>query len=179
MLQLEVVTAEGFDESTNEFVAAETVVLELEHSLVSVSKWESKWEIPFLSNQNKTEEQVLDYIRMMYVSGAFPEEVFARFKTEHFNEINAYINSRMSATWFSNTQQKGKRQIITSELIYYWMIALGIPFECQYWHLERLMTLIKVCNLKNAPAEKMSSAEAGRRARELNEQRKRDLGTRG
>jgi hypothetical protein len=179
VLRLEVVTAEGFDESSNEFVAAETVMLELEHSLVSLSKWESKWEIPFLSSKNKTEEQVLDYVRLMISPGEFTEKAIPRLTNAHFEAINTYINSKMTATTIKERKQPPSREIITSELIYYWMIALGIPFECQHWHLERLLTLIRVCNIKNAQAKKISSAEAGRQARELNAQRRQETGSKG
>lgn len=179
MLRLEVVTEEGFNGVINEFVATETVVLELEHSLISLSKWESKWELPFLSSKNKTEEQVLDYIRGMISPGEFTEKALSKLTALHFEAINNHINARMSATSFADKKGRGGGEIITAELIYYWMIALGIPFECQYWHLERLLALIRVCNIKNAPAKKMSSSEAGRQARELNQQRRAETGSKG
>lgn len=178
MLQLAVMTVEGFNEATNEFVAAESETVELEHSLVSLSKWESKWELPFLSNEKKTDEQVLDYVKMMS-SAPLSEELLSKFTPEIYTAINNYINSKMTATWFSNQQEQSSTEIVTSELIYYWMIALGIPFECQHWHLNRLLTLIKVCNLKNAPPKKMSRAEMQQRNRDLNAQRRAELGTKG
>ena len=182
MLRLTVVTAEGFDDATSQFVEASSVVLELEHSLLSLSKWESKWETPFLGSQDKTNEQVLDYICMMSSSGEIPPEVLAHMGPEHFNAINKYINSKMTATTFRETRESKNNEIITAELIYYWMIALGIPFECQEWHLERLLTLIKVCNIKNAPKDKQNGgftkvSAADRRA--LNEQRRREAGSSG
>jgi hypothetical protein len=179
VLRLNIVTAEGFDEVTNQFVETEVVVLELEHSLLSLSKWESKWEIPFLSTNNKTDEQVLDYIRMMFSGDEFPEKAWAKFTPGDFDQINSYINAKMSATFFNEKQNTKSREIITAELIYYWMIALGIPFECQGWHLNRLLTLIKVCNIKNSPQKKMSRAEAGMQARALNEQRRKETGSKG
>ena len=179
MLQLVIVTAEGYDETTHEFVSADSVVLELEHSLISLSKWESKWEIPFLNNEEKTNEQVLDYVRMMFSGADFPEHVIPKMTKDHFDKVNLYINARMTATWFSDKQQPASLEIVTAELIYYWMIALGIPFECQEWHLNRLLTLIKVCNLKNAPKKKMTSADAAQRNRELNLQRRAQTGSKG
>lgn len=179
MLQLKVTTAEGFNEATNEFVSTGDVVLKLEHSLVSLSKWESKWEIPFLGDKEKTNEQVLDYIMMMFSGDEFPEGVLEHLNATHYKQINDYINAKMTATWFREERHPDNGEIVTSELIYYWMIALGIPFECQYWHLARLLTLIKVCNLKNAPKKKMSRADAIQRQRSLNEQRRRELGTKG
>ena len=179
MLRLKVTTEEGYDEFLSEFVESEAVVLELEHSLVSLSKWESKWEIPFLGSQEKTDEQVLDYIRMMFSGDDFPEKVFGKFAPADFEKINTYINARMSATWFGEKEDTAGREIVTAELIYYWMIALGIPFECQEWHLNRLLTLVKVCNIKNSPAKKLSSAELAKRNRDLNEQRRRETGSKG
>jgi len=178
MLRLKVVTAENFNEVAQQFVPAKTEMLELEHSLVSLSKWESKWEIPFLDNEKKTDEQVLDYVRMMYLGGDFPEEIIQKLTEKHYSEINGYINAKMTATWFSEESAQPSHDIITAELIYYWMIALGIPFDCQEWHLNRLLTLVKVCNLKNDPKGKHRSETAAER-RQRNEQMKAKLGTKG
>jgi hypothetical protein len=183
VLRLTVVTAEGFDDETGQFVDASSVTLELEHSLLSLSKWESKWETPFLGDKPKTNEQVLDYVCMMSSSGEIPPEVLVHMGPEHFNAINDYINAKMTATTFYEPKKPPKSsEVVTSELIYYWMIALGIPFECQEWHLERLLTLIKVCNVKNAPKDKSQggltkTSAADRRA--LNEQRRREAGSSG
>jgi hypothetical protein len=179
VLRINVAISEGYDESTERFVAAELTVVELEHSLLSLSKWESKWEIPFLGSQEKTSEQVLDYVRMMDLRGNLTEELLSKFTDANFSQINDYINAPMTATRFNDKQSQRSREVVTAELIYYWMISLGIPFECQEWQLNRLLTLIKVCNLKNAPKKKMSQAEAAAERQALNEQRRREAGSRG
>jgi hypothetical protein len=179
MLQI-VFGREFFNEDTAEFVTSEDFTLEMEHSLVSLSKWESKWEVPFLGNAEKTDEQIMDYVKMMIVGQESPPDLFSKITLEQQAQINNYINAKMSATWFNERANRKKSyEVITAEIIYYWMISLGIPFECQFWHLNRLLTLIKVCNEKNAPKKKMSRAEIAAEQRMLNEQRIRQLGTRG
>lgn len=179
MLRLEVITEEGYDESSEQFVAASSRILELEHSLLSLSKWESKWCVPFLSTNSKTEEQTLDYIRMMYLRGEFPEDIWTKLEPKHYDQIREYIDAPMTATTFNDKKAKASREIVTAELIYYWMIALGIPFECQEWHLNKLLTLVKVCNIKNSPKQKMSAADSAQQRQQLNEERRRATGSRG
>jgi hypothetical protein len=179
MLQLKVATAEAYDEVEGQFTDAEHYVLELEHSLLSLSKWEQQHEVPFLSTEKKTNEQVVDYIRMMFSGEVFPEDILPHLTKAHYENINAYINAKMTATTFREQRNPPHREIVTSELIYYWMISLGIPFECETWHLNRLLTLIKVCNYKNQPKKKMTSAEAMSQQRDLNEQRRREMGSAG
>ena len=179
MLRLKVVTSEGYDEALGKFVEGDYVVLELEHSLASVSKWESKWEIPFLGSEQKTTEQVLDYVRMMFSGDEFPDELVQHLSKKNYDDINAYINAKMTATTFREKKQSGAQEIVTSELIYYWMIALGIPFECEHWHLNKLLTLIKVCNVKNQKPTKMSKQEMMEEQRKLNAERRQQRGTKG
>jgi len=180
MLKLTVPGVEHFDEATEEFVDVGEVVLELEHSLVSLSKWESIYEKPFLGNTEKSTEEILGYIRAMLLTPEVPEEVFSRLSEANFHEINAYIDAKMTATWFHEAPGAPQtREVVTAELVYYWMVTFSIDWEAQYWHLNRLFTLIRVCNIKNAKPKKMSRAEVAARNRELNAQRKAQLGTKG
>lgn len=181
MLRIAVpITSESWNEETGEFIPPKEVILQLEHSLVSLSKWESKWCKPFLSNVEKTEEEVLDYIRFMTLTQNVDPEVYNHLTQENVSKINEYINAPMTATTFSdNKQGKGGREIITAELIYYWMVALNIPFECQKWHLNRLITLVRVCNIKNEPPKKMSKRDIMSRNASLNAARRKQLNTRG
>lgn len=182
MLTLTIPPVESFDEATSEFINFEGATIQLEHSLVSLSKWESKFEKPFLSTEVKTDKEVLYYIKAMTLTEDTPPEVYSRLTNNNFKQINEYIDSKMSATWFTEKKNTNtSKEIITAEVLYYWMIALTIPFECQYWHLSRLFTLIKVCNEKNdtGKKQKMSRSELAARNRTLNEQRKAQLKTSG
>jgi hypothetical protein len=171
---------EMFDETKQEFVTEGDITLELEHSLVSLSKWESIYEKPFLGKNEKTTQEVLDYIKLMVLTPNISPDVYERLSEDNIRAINKYIEAKMTATWFSDSPNApASRDIITSELIYYWMITFQIPFECEYWHLNRLFTLIRVCNLKQAKPKKMSRAEIAARNRELNAQRRQQFGTRG
>ena len=106
--------------------------------------------------------------------------VYYSLTMDNFDEINKYINAPMTATTFSDDKNsKPNREIITSEIIYYWMIALSIPFECQKWHLNKLLTLIRVCNIKNQPPKKMGKRELMSRNAALNASRKKLMNTRG
>lgn len=167
---------EGFDNVNQRFVAAETFQLELEHSLVSLSKWESKYEKPFLSGDEKTPEETLDYVRIMTLTPNVPNEVWLNLSKDNLVAINEYINAKMTATWFSENVKptSPNREAITAELIYYWLVSLQIPFEVQDWHLNRLITLVKVCDHKNQPPKKMSRRELVEQHRRINEQRRRE-----
>ena len=180
MLTIVVPGVEMFDEKTQEFVSKDDVTLDLEHSLVSLSKWESIHEKPFLGKDDKTTDEVLDYIKAMTLTPEVPEEVFLKLSNENLDAINAYLEAKMTATWFSEAPgAPSSRDVITSELVYYWMITFQIPFECETWHLNRLFTLIRVCNIKQAKPKKMSRGEIAARNRELNAQRRAQLGTKG
>lgn len=180
MLRITVPGTEAWDDEKEEFVTIGDVELELEHSLVSLSKWEAKWEKPFLSTPDKTDEQILWYIKAMTLTPDVPDEVFERLSKDNGAEIDGYITARMTATWFTDLpNQPPNTEIITAEIIYYWMITLNIPVKFEIWHLNRLLTLIRVCNEKNSPRKKMSRADTAARQRELNEQRRKMYGTKG
>lgn len=180
MLRINIPGGELWDERNNEFVFAKGQTLQLEHSLVSLSKWESKWCKPFLSSDAKTTEETIDYIKCMTVTQNVKPELYNFLTNEHITMVNDYISAPMTATTFSKDGPGGRnREIVTAELIYYWMIALNIPFECQKWHLNRLLTLIRVCNIKNTPPKKMSKRQIMNRNAALNAERRRLMGTNG
>lgn len=180
MLRIVIPEQELWDEEKQEFISRPERVLELEHSLDSLSKWESKWCKPFLSRKEKTDEETLDYIKCMTLTQDVEPEVYDRFTVDNFRQINKYIEAPMTATTFSDDKRaKGAHEIVTAEIMFYWMIALNIPLECQYWHLNRLLALVKVCNIKNAPAKKHSKRELISRNAALNEARRKQLNTRG
>lgn len=176
-------SVECFDESKQEFVikpGTKEQTLQLEHSLVSLSKWESKWCRPFLSKPPSTLEEIIDYIKCMTITKNVDPEVYNHLTEENVNQIKEYINAPMTATTFCDEKKtKQNREIVTSELIYYWMISLQIPSDYEKWHINRLLTLIRVCNIKNQPPKKMSRSEIMRRNAALNAARKRQLNTNG
>jgi hypothetical protein len=175
-----IVGDEGFNDETNEFVTVDPVVIELEHSLVSLSKWESKFEKPFLGREEKTKEETFEYLKMMVLTQDLPEGIFDKLSTENIQEIKEYIDSKQSATIFTEIGRgRGKEEIITSELIYYWMVAFTIPFACEEWHLNRLLTLIRICGIKNGKQKKMPKGQLAQQYREINERRRAEMGTRG
>jgi hypothetical protein len=173
MLKIIVEGTEYFNEETETFETVGDVELELEHSLISLSKWESKYQKPFLTNVSKKPEEIFYYIECMIITPIFPRGIIDRLTQKNLDQINAYIESKESATTFgSMPERKGRGEIITAELIYYWMVAFNIPFETEIWHLNRLFALIRICNIKNSKPKKMSRNELAARNRELNEQRK-------
>jgi hypothetical protein len=178
VLTIDVVLDDLYDEEKEEFISLK-YSLELEHSLVSLSKWESVFEKPFLSDAEKTQEEIFFYIQAMALNPKIPPEVFTNLSSDNVSQIEKYISSRMTATWFNDANHQKSREVITAEIIYHWMISLNIPFECQHWHLNRLLTLIRVCNEKNSPPRELSRAEMAARNRALNAQRKQQLGTTG
>ena len=183
MLKVTIPEIEGFDERNNQFVKIiPETKLQLEHSLLSLSKWESKWKKPFLSQVNsegRSSEEILDYIKCMTLNSGVNPEVYNHIPSSVLNDIIQYIEDPMTATTFGKKDTYGAKQIITSEIIYYWMVSFNIPFECQKWHLNRLLTLVRVCSLKNQPQKKMSAKEIMTRNKALNAQRKAKLHTRG
>lgn len=186
MLILKTPEIEFWDENNEQFISVKSYELKLEHSLVSVSKWESKWKKPFLSGVDKTTEEIRDYIRCMTLTQNVDPNVYLSLSKENLDDASKYIDDTMTATWFSDdpkntkkTPTRKSRETITSELVYYWMIAQNIPFECQKWHLNRLLTLIRVCSIKNTPPKKMSKSEILRSQRMINEERRKAYNSKG
>lgn len=194
MLKINIKQSEGWDETNEKFVEVKPITLCLEHSLVSLSKWESKYKKPFLSSE-KTDDEIKDYIKMMTITQNVDDIVYKFLTTEDYKAINAYISDPMTATWFSDnrkntndtsTSQQPRRttEKVTNELIYYWMISFNIPVDiCQKWHLNRLLTLIRICQIKdtqqNGKNGKMSKRDILSQNRALNAARRQRLGSKG
>lgn len=181
MLEIIVPANELWNEETQEFISIRETTLRLEHSLVSLSKWESKWNKPFVDNKDITTEQTIDYIKCMTLTQNVDPNVYICLTSKNLSDVTQYINAPMTATQIHRKSKKkfGFKEPITSELIYYWMISLNIPFECQKWHLNRLITLINVCDIKNSPPEKLSPEEILRRNSEINAARRKMLNSKG
>ena len=180
MLQITIPAKELWDDINLEFINVKKHTLQLEHSLVSISKWESKWCKPFFSKQEKSYEETIDYIKCMTLTQNVQPEVYRCLTQQNVKEITDYIEAPMTATTFSdNSTKKGRNETITSELIYYWMTALNIPMECQKWHINRLFTLIRVCEIKNQPEKKVSSAERINQYAKLNAERRAKMNSKG
>lgn len=180
MLEIIIPATEQWDEKNQEFITSKEQILRLEHSLVSLSKWESKWCKPFLSRENKTMEETIDYIKCMTLTQNVDPNVYNLLTKDNILKINEYISAPMTATTFHQENRGGGNgELITSELIYYWMVSLNIPFECQKWHLNRLFTLIKVCSIKNQPPKKMSKKDILSRNASLNAARRKQLNSKG
>lgn len=180
MLQVIIPETELFDSNTSTFYLLKEQKLNLEHSLVSISKWESKWKKPFISKDPKTQEESIDYIRCMTINKDVDPEVYSNIPAHVFKQIEEYIDDPMTATWINSDEPKRpNRQIITSEVIYYWMVSYNIPMECQKWHLNRLLMLIQVCDEKNKPPKKMSKRAILSRNAALNAARRKKLHSKG
>lgn len=187
MLILKLEGEEFWDDKKEEFVYSDPIEVKMEHSLVSINKWESKYHVPFLGREHeKTPEEFIDYIRFMILSKNADDDVIRRIVTskKYMTEIKNYMDDTMTATTFSKSQQRAARinqggEYITAELIYYWMVALQIPFECEKWHINKLLTLVQVCNLKNSPPKKMSKNEIYAQNRALNAARRAKYNTKG
>lgn len=181
MLEITIPAAVDWDEANEMFVQrTKEQTLRLEHSLVSLYKWESKWHKSFLSSKEKTDEEILDYIKCMTLTQGVNPEVYNHLTSDNVKEIKAYIEDPMTATTFYNAEQhRPNREVITAELIYYWMIMHQIPFECRKWHLNQLLTLVQVCNIKNAPPKKRSKKSIANQQAALNAARRKQFNTRG
>ena len=179
MLQITIPNTEIYDERTNRLIEIKGRDIQLDHSLVSLSKWESKWKKPFLGTVEKTWAETIDYIRCMTITQNVDPTIYQCLTAENINQVKEYIEDSMTATTFKKTVRKSQNTVITSEIIYYWMIELEIPVEFQKWHLNRLLTLIRVCDEKSQPGKKMSKRDVMSQYRSLNAARRGRLGTRG
>ena len=184
-IKIEVAATSFFNEETERFIEVKPTTLTLEHSLIAISKWESKYHIPFLKEDEKTPEQLEYYFKCMTINQNVDPYVYKALTYSQQKQILDYIHDPMTATWFGDDKDKpgkgrGRRpEVITSELIYYWMVALQIPSEYEKWHLNRLLTLIQVCNSYNQPPKKMSKSEIIRNNDALNAARRAKMHTRG
>lgn len=179
MLTITIPAREMFDETTQRFLSYKEQKLQLEHSLVSLSKWESKWCKPFLTQEPKTLEETIDYIKCMTITQNVDPSIYNNLSKSNIEQINEYIAAPMTATTFGDNKKHGSRETTTAELIYFWMISFNIPMECQRWHLNRLLTLIRVCNIKNAPPKKTSKRDVMSRYAALNAARRKQFNTKG
>lgn len=179
MLQITIPTMNDlWDERNQQFLSIKETTIQLEHSLLSISKWESKWNKSFINTKGKTEDELIDYIKCMTITKNVDPNIYVCLTAENIQEIVNYINAPMTATTIRDTG-KSNHEIVTSELIYYWMISLNIPVKFEKWHLNRLITLIRVCSIKNQPAKKMSRGEIMQRNAALNAARKKRWNTKG
>lgn len=179
MLTITIPARELYDEKNQMFFNTKEQTLRLEHSLVSISKWESKWRKAFLKKDEKTNEEIIDYIKCMTITQNVDPNVYNFLTRSNINEIIEYIDNPMTATTFANNENNNSREVITSELIYYWMISFNIPMECQRWHLNRLLTLIRICSIKNTPPKKMNKREVANRYAKLNAARRNKMNSKG
>lgn len=186
MIQIVVPKGEVFD-NTNQLFRRVTkdTTLQLEHSLISLQKWEAKWHVPFLSSKEKTLEQTIDYIRCMCLTPNVKEDVFYCIPTTEMVRIADYIDDPMTATTVRHRGKPGgakKKKIVTAEVIYYWMVALNIPTEYRKWHLNQLLMLIQVINAENEsqnPKNKRKKHEILADYRAINEANKKLYNTKG
>lgn len=180
MLEIVIPDSELWDEKKEEFITVKGGTLQLEHSLLSISKWESKWHKPYLSTDKKTEEETLDYIKCMTLNKNANSDLYNYLTNKQYTQIYKYINDPMTAVKFYEEGKKGgRKEIITSELIYYWMISFNIPVEFQKWHVNRLLTLIRMCEIRNKPPKKMNKSEIMKRNARLNAERRKKYNTKG
>lgn len=179
MLTLKIPRQELFNEATMEFIQTPERTIKLCHSLVAMSKWEAEFEKPFLTKDERTKKEMMGYIRCMTITQNVPPETYQLLTAENLDAVREYIEAPMTATVLPKQSGGPNREVMTSELIYYWMVAFSIPFECQKWHINRLMTLINICSIKNQSSKPKSKADIMRRNRALNEKRKQSMATRG
>lgn len=180
MLSLRVDDTQFYDEKLEKFITVKGQTLQLEHSLVSISKWEAKYKKPFLNREKKSPEETLDYIRFMTITQNVNPLIYSALTNEQVIKVNNYIDDPMTATTIAKVEGKGgSARVITSEEIYYQMVAYQIPWEAQKWHFNRLLMLLRVCDEKNKPKKKIRKSDLARRNRSLNAARRAKSGSHG
>ena len=179
MLEVVIPEMEFFDEKTNRFINIKEQKIAFEHSLISISKWESMFKKPFLTKESKTDEEIMAYVECMTITKNVDPLIYKAIPDETISKISNYISDSMTATTFSKDGGRSSKEIITSELIYYWMIAYNIPVEFEKWHLNRLLTLIQICNIKNSPGKKMSQKSIMSQNAKLNAMRRKAMNSKG
>lgn len=181
MLHIDIGGGEFFNDLTNEFYYVKPRTITMEHSLLSISKWESKWKKPYLSSDSRTFEEELDYIRCMTITKDVDPLLYNNLSIDDYKKIREYCDDPHTATTITSYLPKNRRaRTITSELIYCWMVSYNIPSEYEKWHINRLLTLIRVCGIENNPnGKKMSRAEVARQNAELNRARRAKYNTKG
>jgi len=179
MLEITVPASEIYDSKKNKFYDVPSCILTLEHSLISVAKWEAKWHTPYLNAKKRSNAQTLDYIRCMTIGPIKDDHVFSVLTSENITQIQAYMEDSMTATTFPKRPHSPPRELVTAETLYYRMFASNIPMECQKWHLNRLLTLIRVCEAKNGPQSKMSASQTATHYAEQNALRRTKYKSRG
>lgn len=181
MLTVRLPARELWDETESVFVNLPAQTLDLEHSLISIAKWESRWCKPFISTTEKTDEEALDYVRHMTITKNVDPDQYRFLPGDVLSQVNDYIKAPMTATWFTETQKTASKssEEVTNELIYYWMITFNIPSEYQKWHLNRLLTLVRICIIKNGPQKKVPKNQLIAERKRLNDQRRAKLNTKG
>ena len=180
MLEITVPPIELYDESKDEFIELEEQTLKLEHSLVALSTWESKWHKPFLHTKNKTQEETIDYIRCMTLNENVNPLTYNYLSRSNIDEINKYTDNPMTATTFrDDKKRKSSREIVTAEIIYHWMISFNIPVEFQHWHINRLITLVRVREIKSNPPKKRSMRDSMSQNTARNAANRKRFGSKG
>lgn len=170
---------ELWDSNSQMFCSSKPQTLILEHSLISISKWESKYHKMFLETKDKTGVELLDYIKCMTINGNVPDMTYYALSEKNLRDILDYMDDSMTASSVFDPPRKSRSEPVSSELIYYWMIQYGIPFECEKWHINRLLMLIKICTRKNASMTKADKAAMDQRRAAINAQRKAKMKSRG
>lgn len=181
MLRITIPPVEFYDEANNRFISSKGQTIDLEHSLISISKWESKYHKPFILRipTPRTYAESIDYIKCMALTRNVDPTIYYGLTGENIRQINEYMDDPMTAVWISKSNNSTTGEEITSELIYYWMICYKIPFECQKWHINKLLALIHLCHVKTTPPKKLSPTELAMRNSAINNERRRRLNTSG